>query len=81
MLENAKNLKTIQLRSDDNISLKNFGKMHKFWSLGLEFQVSVSEFLMKSRSRSFNQVSVSKVTVSTQPLKTAYYCSVVIRHI
>jgi len=37
---------------------KNFGKMHKFWSLGLEiqvsspgleFQVSVSEFLMNSR--------------------------------
>ena len=28
------------------------------WSLGIEFQVSVSEFLMKSRSRSFNQVSV-----------------------
>jgi len=45
-----------------------FGKMHKFWSLSLELQVSVLEFLMKSQSWSFNQVSVSKITVSTTSL-------------
>jgi len=33
--------------------------------LSLKFQVSVLEFLMKSRYQSFNQVSVLKVTVST----------------
>ena len=40
-------------------------------SLGLEFQVSrvsVSEFLMKSRSRRFNEVSVWKVAISTTSL-------------
>ena len=45
-------------------------------SLGLDFQVSVSEFLMKSRSRSFNQVSVSKVTVSTTSLVEGISCQV-----
>ena len=40
--------------------LKNLGKMHKFWSRGLGVfdEVSVS-------SRNFNQVSVSKVMIST----------------
>jgi len=42
--------------------------MHTFWSLDVEFQVSVSGFLMKSQSRRFNQVSVSKATVSTTSL-------------
>ena len=44
----------------------NFGKMHKFWSLGLGVfdEVSVS-------SRNFNQVPVSKVTVSTISLLIA----------
>jgi len=42
-------------------------QIFEVWSLGLnlEFQVSVSELLMKSRFRRFNQVSVAKVTVST----------------
>jgi len=77
--KNARNSKKINLGSGDDIFLKNFGKIHKFWnlesrspnfrwSLGLEFQVSVTEFLMKPRIRSFNEVSVSKVTVSTTSL-------------
>jgi len=43
-------------------------------SLGLEFQVSVLESLMRSRSWSFNQASasVSKVTVSTTSLAVSY---------
>ena len=40
----------------------------KISSLDLEFQISVSEFLIKPQSRSFNEVSVSKVTVSTKLL-------------
>jgi len=46
------------VRSDDDHFLKNFGKMHKFSSLGsrvsvsnFKSRVSVSKFLMKSRSR------------------------------
>ena len=37
--------------------LKNFGKIHKFWSLGLEFQVSSLGLGI------FGEFSVSKVTV------------------
>jgi len=58
MSENARNKKN-QLRSDDDIQNKIFGKMLKS---------RVSEFLIKSRSRSFNEVSVSKVTLSTASL-------------
>jgi len=58
MSENARNKKN-QLRSDDDIQNKIFGKMLKS---------RVSEFLIKSRYRSFNEVSVSKVTLSTASL-------------
>jgi len=66
-------LQTPMVRSDDDIFLKNFGKMHKFWSLGLELQVSslglgVFDEVSVS-SRNFNQVSVSKVAVSTTSLR------------
>jgi len=37
--KNARNLKRIQVRSDDDIEMK-FDKMHKFRSLGLELQAS-----------------------------------------
>ena len=37
-------------------------------SLGLKFQVSVSDLLMKSRSRSFCEVSVSNFTVFSRPM-------------
>jgi len=52
--------------------LKYFAKMHKFWSLGLELQVSTlgvfDEVSVSVSSRNFKQVSVSKVTVSTTSL-------------
>jgi len=44
--------------------LKKISKIHQF----LKSRVSVSGFLMKSRSRSFNQVLISKVMVSTASL-------------
>jgi len=37
----------------------------KFWQNAQILKPRVSEFLMKSQSRSFNQVSVSKVTLLT----------------
>jgi len=37
----------------------------KFWQNAQILKPRVSEFLMKFRSRSFNQVSVSKVTLLT----------------
>ena len=40
----------------------------KFWQNAQIWKSRVSEFLMKSQSRSFNQVSVSKVTLSTASL-------------
>jgi len=36
----APEIKKNQVRSDDKIYSKNFGKMYKFLSLGLELQVS-----------------------------------------
>ena len=39
---------------------------HKYWSLGLELQVSSLGVLVSSRN--FNKVSVSKVAVSTPSL-------------
>ena len=53
--KNARNLKKIQVRSDNDIALKYLAKCTNFevssLRLGLEVQVSVSEFLMKSQSR------------------------------
>jgi len=62
-------LRTSMVRSDDDIFLKSFGKMHKLVSsLGLELQVSTLGVFdeVSNSSRNFNQVSVSKVTVSTR---------------
>jgi len=75
--EKFQKLEKIQLRSDDGIFFKISVKCTNFEvsSLGLEVQVSVSGFLMKSRSRSFNQASVSKVTVSTASLREMKYTS------
>ena len=56
-----------KVRRDDDIFF-NLGKMPKFWSLGLELQVSSSEFLMKSQSQNSNQVLVSEVTILTTSL-------------
>jgi len=38
--EKCQKFEKIQLRTDGDSFLKNFGKIPKFWSLGLEFQVS-----------------------------------------
>jgi len=64
------NSNKLELGSGDNIFFSISAKSTTFEvsSLGLEFQISVSDFLMKSRSRRFNEVSVSKVTVSTTSL-------------
>ena len=58
----------IQIRSDDNIFLENFSEIYNFWSLGLKFQVLGWEFLLKSRSRSFNQGLFLMVAISTTSL-------------
>ena len=69
--------RTPMVRSDDNIFLKNFGKMHNVWNLGLELQDSSLGLRVFDKvsvsSRNFNQisVSVSKVTVSNASLYTA----------
>ena len=76
---NVRNSKIFNLASGDDFFLKNFGKIHKLWSLGLglcdevsfwnfKSRVSVSEFFIKPRSRRFYEVSVLKVTVSTTSL-------------
>ena len=59
-----------KIKSEVITHQKNLAKCTNFEvsSLGFELQVSVSEFLMKSRSRNFDQVSVSKGTVSTTSL-------------
>ena len=71
-------MRTPMVRSDGDIFLKNFGKMHRFWSLGLGLELQVSSLGLglgvfdevSVSSRNFNQVSVSvsKVTVSTTSL-------------
>jgi len=60
--KNARSLKNIQLRSNDI-----FLKIRQNAQI-LKSRVSVSGFLMRSRSRSFNQIPISKVTVSTTSL-------------
>jgi len=45
-------LENIQVRSDDDIFLRNFYKTHKFWSLGLQLQVS--------SPGAFDEISVSE---------------------
>ena len=69
MLENTRNLKKSTQKWWRH-SKQKFGKMLKFWSLESRFQISSLESLSFwwSRSRSFNQVSVSKVTFSTASL-------------
>ena len=57
MSKKCQKFEKIQVRSDDDIFLKRFGKMHKFWSLECRSRTSSLE----SRSRNFNQVS--EVTV------------------
>ena len=46
------------VRSNDNIFLKNFGKMHKFEVSNFKSRVSVSEFLMKSQSQSRSRLEI-----------------------
>ena len=52
--KNSRNLKKIQLRSDDNIFLKNFGKIHKFSSLGIFDEVSVSTTSFRPTADNWN---------------------------
>ena len=68
--------KKMQVRSYDNIFEKNVGRMHKFWNLESRPRTSSLESRpgrgdideVSVSSRNFNQVSVSKVTVSTTSL-------------
>jgi len=50
-----------QCRNDNDIFFKKFGEIHKFWCLE-------SRNFWWSPGLEVNQVSVSKVTVSTEPL-------------
>jgi len=63
--------------------LKKFGQMHKFRSLGLEFQVSSLGVFDEVSVSKFNQVSVSAtslvVGVRTVELGRVYYIAVVRR--
>ena len=80
--KNARNLKKIQVRSDDDIFSKNLAKCTKFEvsSLGLELQVSSLSLGLRVfgevsvSSLNFNEVlvSVSKVMVSTISLASMY---------
>jgi len=69
----------LQVRNNQNMSEKNRNKKKfnsevmttfktKFWQNAQILKSCVLEFLMKSWSRSFNQVLVSKVTLSTASL-------------
>jgi len=80
--KNARNLKKIQVRSDDDIFKKNLAKCTRFEvsSLGLELQVSSLSLGLgvfgevSVSSLNFNQVLVSdsKVMVSTTSLASMY---------
>ena len=80
--KNARNLKKIQVRSDDDIFSKNLAKCTKFKvsSLGLELQFSSLSLGLRVfgevsvSSLNFNEVlvSVSKVMVSTISLASMY---------
>jgi len=50
----------------------------KIWANSTNFEIS--EFFMKSRSRRFNEVSVSKVTVSTTSLQLRFKVSTILHH-
>jgi len=69
---------TPMVRSDDDIFLKNFGKTHKFWSLGLELQISSLRVFdeVSISSWNFKQVSISKVTLSTTSLVVGIWTGV-----
>ena len=60
--KNARNSEKVQLRKWWGHFLKHFGKLQKFWSFCLEFQVSSLGL------RIFDEISVSKVMVSTTSL-------------
>ena len=71
--KNYRNLKKIRFRNNNDVFKINFGKIHKFWSLESLSRTSSLESrswsfrwsLGLGSSGNFNQVSVSKITVST----------------
>ena len=83
--KNARNLKKIQVRNDDDNFLKNLAKCTKFEVSSLSHKLQVSSLSLglgvfgevSVSSRNFNQVlvSVSKVVVSTTSLASMYETS------